>query len=276
MFNQPLEGGHGDAAAYALGALEESARARFELHARQCAECQHEVDAFTAVTTQLALAVPQVDPPARLALQVAARVRASSQRLPHDREQPAVPHAVPVPVWAAAGASPAAPQPRWWDRGHRISAAVAAVSLAVALAGTGYAVAAHQEMRQTAFTSAQLAESLQLMYQPGMVWKTLNGTEQTPQAKARMCINPDGREGVIMTYDLPKLPRNSSYQLWLNHPEEERRASGGVFQVDDRGRGYLVVKIDRTFSQYKTAGVTREPAKGSSGPTGPRVLAGQI
>lgn len=276
MFNLPLEGGHGDAAAYALGALEESARARFELHARQCAECQHEVGAFTAVTTELALAVPQVDPPAHLALQVAARVRASSQRLPHDREQPAVPHAAPVPVWAAAGASPAAPQPRWWDRGHRISAAVAAASLVVALASTGYAFAAHQEMRQTSFTAAQLAESLQLMYQPGMVWKTLNGTEQTPKAKARICINPDGREGVIMTYDLPRLPRDAAYQLWLKPPEEERRASGGVFQVDDRGRGYLVVKIDRNFSQFSSAGVTREPARGSPGPTNPPVVAGQI
>jgi anti-sigma-K factor RskA len=273
MINPPLEGAHGDAAAYALGALDAAARARFEAHLRQCLECQHEVDAFRAVTDHLALAVRQIDPPARLGFQVAARVRALSQNDARGRAVvPAIP-AISIPPGPAARS--AMRRRPWWQLGERVSTAVAAASLLVALTGGGYAFASHQEMTQTAQAAAQLADSLQIIYQPGMVWRTLNGTEQSPQAKARLCINPEGREAVVMTYDMPRLPKDQAYQLWLNS-EEERRTSGGVFQVDDRGRGYLVVRIDGTFGQFKTAGVTREPRKGSAWPTGPRMLAGQL
>ena len=56
------EGGHGDAVAYLLGALDAAARERFEAHVPGCPECLRELEELRPVADQLALSVPQVDP----------------------------------------------------------------------------------------------------------------------------------------------------------------------------------------------------------------------
>ena len=279
------QGAHGDAAAYTLGALDEAARARFEAHAAVCPECLREAAAFREVADRLALAVPQVAPPRYLAERLLARARDLVPGLvgaaaPSVRES--IPLLAAAPGAPLLAAPPAARQARrrwaWSLRAERASFALAGVSLAVslliALAGTSYAFASQQQLQQTAQSAAQLAETLQLMYQPGTITKLLNGTELSPQAKGRLWMVPDAPQAVIMTYDLPPLAAGESYQCWLT--DDDKRANGGVFRVDGRGRGYLMVKAPDAMYRYRWVGVTKEPARGSPHPTGPRLLRGEL
>jgi anti-sigma-K factor RskA len=168
------------------------------------------------------------------------------------------------------------PTRRRWSLGERLSAFTAVAALAVALLSGGLAFAERQQTERTTQQAARLAETLSVMYQPGMVWRLLQGTEEAPQSKGRVFFAPDTAHAVLMTYDLPKLPQHESYQFWLNNPEESRRVSGGTFTVDERGRGHLVVKSPDAIERFKACGVTREPVKGSASPTGPRMMAGQL
>jgi hypothetical protein len=159
---------------------------------------------------------------------------------------------------------------------ERASPWIAAASLLVAVGGSGYALAQRQEMQHTAQTAAQLTETLSVMYQPGVVWRAMSGAEGAPQAKGRIYLTPDGTQGVLMAYDMPRPQNGRAYQLWLTDPDAGKRDSGGVFQVDDKGRGHLVVKAPQVFDAYKACGVTEEPASGSKWPTGTRTLTGQL
>ncbi|HUI78550.1 MAG TPA: cupin domain-containing protein [Bryobacteraceae bacterium] len=62
------------ASAYALGLLEDPAIAEFEQHLAECPVCRSEAQAFREVTGELAYAVPQVTPPARLKTELLRRV----------------------------------------------------------------------------------------------------------------------------------------------------------------------------------------------------------
>ena len=74
--------------------------------------------------------------------------------------------------------------------------------------------------------------------------------------------------------DLDMLDSASQYQLWLI--KDGNRTSGGVFSVLDNSYGVLVVNSSESLSVYDGFGVTIEPAGGSQGPTGSKVLGGNI
>jgi hypothetical protein len=267
------EGEHGDAAAYLLGALDESGRVRFEAHAAGCQECQRELRAMQPVADSLALAVPQVDPPAHLGAAIVAGARAIADTLAVPPLAATDPWSVPAAALPIAHVALGRNWRRWTER---VSAWVAAAALFLAVAGTGYAVIQHQEVQHTAQTAAQLSETLAIMYQPGMVSRTLNSAGAVPEAKGKIFLAPDGTQAVLMAYDLPRLPNSRAYQLWLNNTNENKRDSGGVFQADDKGRGHLIVRAPAALANYNTCGVTQEPASGSKWPTGQRVLAGEL
>ncbi len=65
----------GDAAAYALGALEPGEAEVFREHLRECAVCRDELQAFTAVARELPLAARQYRAPAGLRRRLLAQVR---------------------------------------------------------------------------------------------------------------------------------------------------------------------------------------------------------
>jgi hypothetical protein len=79
---------------------------------------------------------------------------------------------------------------------------------------------------------------------------------------------------MLMVQDLPPLPSNRVYQLWLIR--NGRRDNGGMFQVDERGYGMLEVDAPRTLEAYQAVGITEEPAGGSPGPTSRRLLGGRL
>jgi anti-sigma-K factor RskA len=259
--------GHGDAAAYVLGALDRPGRTQFEAHLADCEVCRQEFESLLPVADQLALSAPQVDPPFALRSQLLARARQMTLPLPFSaraRSSDDRPNAGAAPTFRHR-----------WQRLERFSGALAAVSLVIALFSSAFALSTRQQLQQTSLAAAALGETLSIMYQPGMVARTLSGTDAAPRARGKIFMVPDGKRAVIMTYDLPRLKQGELYQCWLTN-DEERRADGGTFTVDDLGRGQRILVTREELIRYRTLGVTREPASGSPGPTGPRVLGGQL
>lgn len=95
----------GEAAAYALGALEPAEADAFRRHLEECAVCRDEVDALGGVVRALPMAAPQVQPPRRLRRRVLQAIR----REPfgavgvNRRRSPVV--RIPRPALAAVGAA---------------------------------------------------------------------------------------------------------------------------------------------------------------------------
>ena len=256
--------GHGDAVAYLLGALDAAGRARFEAHSAGCAECQRELAELQPVIDDLALSAEQVTPPAHVRQRLLTRAHLTSLQpdAPVPAPQP-VPPSVPEPVTR---------MPRW-------AAAVMAASLVAAMASTGYAVVARQQVSEAGqsaeYAAAQLADTLQIVYQPNMVAKPLSGMDAAPQATGKVVLAPDRNKAVVIAYSLPQINPDQSYQCWLT-TQENGRVDGGTFRPDQSGKAYWVVRAPEMMARYRWMGVTLELGKGAKVPQGPRIRGGSL
>ncbi len=78
-----------------------------------------------------------------------------------------------------------------------------------------------------------------------------------------------------MVDHLPVLdPDELQYQLWLI--QDGQRTSGAVFSVNKYGYGSVWVSSPEPLSSYSDFGISIEPAGGSPGPTGDKVLGSPV
>jgi anti-sigma-K factor RskA len=225
--------------AYALGGLSAEEQRQVEDHLQSCPDCRAEVSLYRDTAGQLAYSLPQVQPPARLKAAILDEARASQAAQP----QPA----------RRAGLLD-------WLRQTGPAWALAAVVLLVGLAVSS--LSAWNSAREF----ARAREDFRLI--------GLTHTDSAPQASGLMVISADGTAGSLIVDGLPPLGPDQQYQLWLL--EGEQRTSGGVFSVDEQGYGALWVQSPKPLVSYSSFGITIEPAGGSPGPTGPRVLGGEL
>ena len=102
----------------------------------------------------------------------------------------------------------------------------------------------------------------------------LIGTEVAPHAHGIIVISSDGRYGSLVVEDLPALKADQQYQLWLI--KDGQRTNGGIFSVNDHGYQSVTIEAPQPLQSYSAFGITIEPAGGSPGPTGPKVLGGNL
>lgn len=98
---------------------------------------------------------------------------------------------------------------------------------------------------------------------------TLTATEHAPEATGVITIAADGTATLTIA-NLPPLTAEQQYQLWLIR--DGQRDSGAVFSVNADGSAQVTIQAARPFASYQAFGITIEPAGGSPGPTGERVL----
>jgi anti-sigma-K factor RskA len=222
-------------AAYALGSLDAAEAAPVQAHLDVCPACRAEYQGYAAAAARLALAAPEIEPPDGLL-----------DRL-HERIREADLSTGPVPSGLFSRLSELARRiaPVWTP--------VSLVLIAVLLAGNLILASGALAPRQTAIRTVNLA-----------------GTADSPGASGLITISADGDEGALIVYGLPALDAAHQYQLWLI--EDGERDNGGVFSVEADGFGYIGIWSARSLYEYDGFGVTIEPAGGSPGPTGPKVL----
>lgn len=102
----------------------------------------------------------------------------------------------------------------------------------------------------------------------------LTHTQAAPDASGVMVVSSDGEYGTVIVENLPELSVDQQYQLWLI--ANGQRTSGAVFSVDEHGYRAVEVEAVHHLTEYGSFGITIEPAGGSPGPTGSKVLGGNF
>jgi len=101
------------------------------------------------------------------------------------------------------------------------------------------------------------------------------GTANAKDASATLLFDAQATSGVLLVRNLPALPAEKTYQLWLVDSTGQRD-SGAVFTVPPDANGPItyVVYAPRSLKSYVRCGVSIEPRGGSPKPTGPAALTG--
>jgi hypothetical protein len=102
----------------------------------------------------------------------------------------------------------------------------------------------------------------------------LTGTPAIPEASGNLLLAPDETCGLLSVRNLRPLEPSQHYQLWLIRSGQP--SSGGVFSVSEEGQGRLLLDSALPLEGYQAFGITIEPFGGSPGPTGPKVLSGEL
>jgi hypothetical protein len=235
--------------AYALDALDELERRRFEAHLATCPSCRAEVAAFHDVAAALGETVGAAPPPALRGTVLAAAAR-SGQDLP--------PTVVGTPSGRPEVVAPA--------RGRRNLLPVAGMAAAAALVVGVLA----NELLETRDRLAR-ATSVQsvLAAADARSW-TLSGDG----VSGRLVTSPSAGRSVLVAGGLPTPTAGRAYTLWLIR--DDAPVAVHQFGVDDPADA--VELVSARVDGYDAAGVTEEAAADTlpAAPTGPLLLHGDL
>ena len=228
---------------YALGCLNAVEISEVGEHLSNCRECQSAYQAYRQVVDDLYLAAPEAAPPPEVKERV-------MEKLPA----------------APSGKAPSGAARRPWER----RAARARLPAFPSWAFAGLLVTFVLGLGNLWLW--QRVRQLEDRAPTNFRMVTLVGTENTPSASGILVMDMDGDHGTLVTSGLPVLGPDRQYQLWV--VRDDVRKSAGVFSVSEEGYGALVVEADQPLYLASSFGVTEEPAGGSPGPTGLKVLGG--
>lgn len=113
---------------------------------------------------------------------------------------------------------------------------------------------------------------LLLLSSPSVNLFALKGSEALPGSLGYVLVVPNSKL-VFVASNLSGLRGGREYELWMVRKGDSRARSAGLFVPDETGHAYLQVDDGTAISEPATFFVTEEPAGGSEGPTGRRVLA---
>lgn len=226
--------------AYALGSLDKEEAVLVAEHLATCPGCRAELLSYQAVADRLALAAPDAALPVELRQKVVGGLQV-------PRMEPAT-----------------GPRRTWWQRVAGLFQGAAPAWGITSLALVALLVLSNLWWWQQVDREGPTAPP------GGMQVVVMVGTDATTDAVGTLVISEDGEYGTLVVGGLPSLDEEYRYQLWLIR--DGQRTSGGVFSVNPEGYGALRVSSPEPLSSYPAFGITVEPAGGSPGPTGDKVL----
>lgn len=247
---------HTLAGAYALDALTEADRARFERHLARCRVCVREQRELREATARLAGAVA-ADPPAELVERVIAAAARTRQLPPATGPAPARPGRL---IHQARNAR--RPSVLWRVRPRRLALALAAAFLAAAAASGAIALTVEHNLGAAQQSAHAIAEVLNA---PDAVMLT---SRVKAGGAATIVMSHRDHALVFTTAGLPPLPGGHGYQLWLMGPHGDR--SAGLLPAPHNGMTSPVIATGLTAGDC--VGLTVEPAGGSTRPTSKPIL----
>jgi anti-sigma factor RsiW len=256
---------HTLAGAYAMDAISEPDRVRFERHLTGCDECAREVASLREATARLAAATA-VSPPPALKERVMAAAAATRQ------QPPAVEPPRPARAWSArvwpARVRPARVWPaRAWPARWRVRVRVVLAAAVVAVAGVAVLLGvSNGSMR------GQLSQDQASSQQVAAVLTARDATMRTGTVRGggtvTIVMSHSMRELVFTAADLRALPAAWSYELWLAGPAGDRP----VIMLPSARHGMAGPVVASGLRPGDHLVLTAEPAGGASHPTTPMML----
>ncbi len=228
--------------AYALGALDPDELAAVESWLPTDAEARALLAQYQAVADRLyALAPLQPAPPH---LEADLRRRLAAERASSGR---------------GLGASRAGRRGRVWLAAAAVLIVVLGVAVLLRLLGDSGSPAV--DPGAVYATIAAQADARRFAIEAG---------EEQANLRGELIVTASGDRAVIRVEQLPALPADQTFQLWLLDIEGTLR-SGGIFRAQGEAT-HIIVPLERPFSAYQRFGVSIEPAGGSpyaDRPSGP-------
>jgi len=243
---------------YLLGHLEETRAKAFEAHLHECPECLKEISELREALFSLPQALPLSEPPRHLKDAI---------------------------LKAAGGGGSLPDRASYRSGGWRVWAIAASVLVAaLGLFAWTQRQANLQLARQVSLleeenqrlreTNRTLDDRVDLLTRPGTKFLQLAGLDRYEEAKGSAFLEPSGRTALAFLHDLPSLPRERAFQMWVIQ-EGRPPVPSQVFQAPDRSTE-ISFNVPIEVDQVAMLAVTIEPTAGSPQPTGPMVLAGRF
>jgi anti-sigma-K factor RskA len=230
-----------DLPAYALGVLDAEEASALESHLQTCESCQTELAEYRALSDNLLMATPPRQPSAALR-------KSLQSRLPSAQK-------------------PARPRFAW-----SFGKLALGVALALLVVMNLFSLA---QTRQIQNQQASLLQQLK-SNQFALSMLAYPGTRSLPIAATEfsgsVLVDTEHNTAAVITWRLPELPADQTYQVWLIEPNGHR-VSAGIFRPQpDSTYTTKAVFSKEPLDNFVGIGVTVEPAGGSEQPTGPRVF----
>jgi anti-sigma-K factor RskA len=254
-----------DLALYAFGSLDGAERRALEEHLDECVSCRRELELLRGDLSLLALTTAGPKPPAR------ARQRLLS----------AVAHEPRLPVAAYA---PERRQRSWWTSvGWPALRWTSAVALVVV--GTGLLRQNSTLQQGLASLRGQFIDQGSKLEQANQIVATLLDPDATkielvavgnkPQPRGKAIYQRRNRNLIFFASNLPPLPAEKIYELWLFPANGGAPIAAGLFKPDARGSATVVNPPLPAGVEAKNFAVTLEPESGShESPRGMPVIVG--
>lgn len=243
--SRPEREAHTLAGPYAMDAISEPDRVRFERHLAGCDECRREVAGLREATARLAAATAASPPPA-----MKERVMAAAAA---TRQQP--PLASP----------PTASRP--WHARRRVRIRLALAAAAAAVAGVAVFLGVSNGSMQD-----QLDQDQASSQQVAAVLTARDATMKTGAVRGggtvTIVMSHSMRELVFTAADLRALPAAWGYELWLAGPAGDRPVV--MLPAGRHGMAGPVVASGLRPGDHLV--LTAEPSGGASRPTTPMML----
>jgi anti-sigma-K factor RskA len=241
---------HALSGAYAVDALDDVERARFERHLANCEACRAEVDSLAAAGVELS-ALTVSTPPPSLRDAVLRDIKTVRPLPPVSAVETQGAEDVRAPV--AETTPPEAGRPtrgfRWSGPWRGLVAAAAAAILLIG--GVTIYRANTQAPTQT------VAEQVLAASDATKVTKDFPGG-----ANATFVRSPSLHKAIVVTSKMPSPPSGKVYQLWLQDSSGKLTSAGLMPAGADQ-----VVVLDGDAAGATGAGITVEPPGGSAQPT---------
>jgi anti-sigma-K factor RskA len=256
-----------DLALYALGSLDEAELQKLEKHLDECASCRRELELLRGDISLMALTTAGPKPPARSRQRLMSAI-ANEPRLP-----------LPAPVASPSSSSSSRRQRSWWPAMGWIAAA-ALVILCVGLLRQNSAL-----QRDFASLRALFADQGSKLQEANATVETLIDPEATrielvaagnkPQPRGKAIYQRRTRNLIFFASNLPLLPADKIYELWLFPANGGAPIAAGLFKPDGRGSATVVNPPLPEGVEAKTFVVTLEPQNGAhEAPRGTPVIVG--
>lgn len=257
--------------AYSLGATDADETEFVKAHLADCPQAVAELAEYSRLAEGLLFSTPAVQPPPHLKDRL--RVALASSQPAVLRRQAELRTTPRSGLWQRLGNLFRIP--RW-----QLAWATTAIAVLLLLANTLYWSGQLGEIRrkqQELVNRVAMQSAVLALVGEGNAWRVTlpaGPWDEEGEAYATVICNPERTIGFVYAENLPPLPEDKAYQLWLLRGEE--RISGGLFRPNPDGSGVLIFQAPEPLGYYDSIGITPEPATGSPGPTAPPVIKGTL